>query len=139
MLQNAQNNSNQDGQKFAKMMSEREGRHAYRQAMQELATRLQGNVVFPGDPDYESARGVWNGVADRHPALIVRPTNVADVITAVNFARVQGVEVAVRSGGHSMAGYGTIDNGMVIDFSHMKAITIDPERRIARLEPGLTR
>lgn len=138
MSQNPQNNPKQDGQMFVKTMSEREGQRTYRQAMQELATRLQGNVVFPGDPDYESARGVWNGVADRHPALIVHPINVAGVITAVNFAREQGVEVAVRSGGHSMAGYGTIDNGMVIDLSHMKAITIDPERRIARLEPGLT-
>ncbi len=69
MLQNAQNKSNQDGQMFVKTMSERERRHAYRQAMQELATHLHGNVVFPGDPDYETARGVWNGVADRHPAL----------------------------------------------------------------------
>ncbi len=138
MLQNAQNKSNQDRPMFVKTMSERERQRAYHQAMQELATRFHGSVVFPGDPDYESARGVWNGMADRHPALIVRPVNVADVITAVNFAREQGVEVAVRSGGHSMAGYSTIDIGMVIDFSHMKAITIDPERRIARLEPGLT-
>jgi FAD/FMN-containing dehydrogenase len=138
MLQNAQNNSNQDRQMFAKKMPEKEGQRAYRQAMQELATRLQGELIFPGDPDYESARGVWNGAADRHPALIVRPINVADVITAVNFAREQNLEVAVRSGGHSMPGYSTIDNGMVMDLSNMKSITFDPERRIARIEPGLT-
>ncbi len=94
---------------FAKTMSEREGQRAYRQARQELATRLQGELVFPGDPDYESARGVWNGAADRHPALIVRPINVADVIMAVNFAREQGIEMAVRSGGHSVPGYSTIE------------------------------
>lgn len=138
MLQNAQNDSNQDRHLFGKTMSGMEGQRAYRQAMQELAESMQGELVFPGDSDYESARGVWNGAADRHPALIVRPINVADVITAVNFAREQGVEVAVRSGGHSMSGYSTIDNGMVIDLSNMKSITFDPERRIARLEPGLT-
>ena len=69
--------------------------------MQELANSLQGELVLPDTPGYESARGVWNGTADRHPALIVRPVNVADVITAVTFAREQDIEVSVRSGGHS--------------------------------------
>ncbi len=138
MLQNAQNNSNQDKKMFAKTMSEREGQRAFRQAIQELASRFHGEILFPGDPDYDSARVVWNGVGNRHPAMIARPTGVDDVISAVDFAREQGVEVAVRSGGHSMPGYSTIDNGMVIDLSNMKSITVDPERRIARLEPGLT-
>ena len=106
--------------------------------MQELTAHLQGNLVFPGDSDYESARGIWNGAADCHPAMIVHPVNVADVITAVNFAREQGMEVAVRSGGHSIPGYSTIDNGMVMDLSRMKSITFDQERRFARIEPGLT-
>jgi FAD/FMN-containing dehydrogenase len=140
VLQNAQNSSrkNQDIRMVAKTMSEQEAQRAYRQSMQELAASLHGELVLPDTPDYESARGVWNGAADRHPALIVRPVNVADVITAINFAREQDLEVSVRSGGHSLAGYGTNDGGLVIDLSLMKAITVDPERRIARIEPGLT-
>src|SRR5216684_6683162 len=140
MLQNAQNSSrkNQDIRMFAKTMSEQEAQRAYRQSMQELVASLHGELVLPDTPDYESARGVWNGAADRHPALIVRPVNAADVITAINFAREQDIEVSVRSGGHSLAGYGTNDGGLVIDLSLMKAITVDPERRIARIEPGLT-
>ncbi len=140
MSQNTQNSSrkNQDIRMVAKTMSEKEAQRAYRQSMQELAASLHGELVLPDTPDYESARGVWNGAADRHPALIVRPVNVADVITAINFAREQHMEVSVRSGGHSLAGYGTNDGGLVIDLSLMKAITVDPERRIARIEPGLT-
>ena len=125
MSQNAQNISfkDQNRQMVAKMMSERDAQRLYQQAMQELTAHLQGNLVFPGDSDYESARGIWNGAADCHPAMIVHPVNVADVITAVNFAREQGMEVAVRSGGHSIPGYSTIDNGMVMDLSRMKSIT----------------
>ncbi len=116
----------------------REGRLAYRQAVQALATRLQGELVLPGDPDYEPARAVWNSAVDLHPALIVRCAGAADVIEAVNFAREQGMTVSVRSGSHSFAGYSTNDGGMVIDLSRMKSITIDPMQRIARIEPGLT-
>jgi FAD/FMN-containing dehydrogenase len=99
---------------------------------------LQGELVLPGDDDYEAARSVWNGAYDRHPALIVRCLDAADVITAVTFAREHHLLVSVRSGGHSMVGYGTNDGGMVIDLSRMKAITIDPLQRTARIEPGLT-
>ena len=103
-----------------------------------LQTLLHGQLILPGDEAYESARGVWNATADRHPALIIRPQSVADVITAVTFARGQQMEVSVRSGGHNMAGYGTNDAGLVIGLSRMKALTVDPQRRIARIEPGLT-
>ena len=140
MSQHTQNSSrkNQDIHMFAKTMSEKEAQRAYRQSMQELAASLQGEMVLPDTPGYESARGVWNGTADHHPTLIVRPVNVADVIAAITFAREQHMEVSVRSGGHSIAGYGTNDGGLVIDLSLMKAITVDPEQRIARIEPGLT-
>jgi FAD/FMN-containing dehydrogenase len=106
--------------------------------MTNLQTLLRGQLILPGDEAYERARGVWNAAADRHPALIIRPLDVADVITAVTFAHEQQMQVSVRSGGHNMAGYGTNDGGLVIDLSLMKAITVDPERRIARIEPGLT-
>jgi len=140
MLQHTQNSSrkNQNLLMFANTMSEKVAQRAYQGFMQELAASLQGELVLPDTPDYESTRGVWNGTTDRHPALIVRPVDVADVITAITFAREQGLEVSVRSGGHSMAGYGTNDGGLVIDLSLMKSITIDHERRIARIEPGLT-
>jgi FAD/FMN-containing dehydrogenase len=103
-----------------------------------LALRLRGELILPEDPGYEAARGVWNGTADRHPAMIARCADVDDVVLAVKFAREQALAVSVRSGGHSMAGYGTNDGGLVIDLSLMKAITVDPERSLARIEPGLT-
>jgi hypothetical protein len=103
-----------------------------------LASRLQGELLLPGDDEYATARTVWNGAIDRYPALIVRCRTVDDVMTAVTFAREHHMVLSVRSGGHSFAGFGTNDGGMVIDLSRMKAITIDPVRRTARLEPGLT-
>ena len=132
----AQNNDseNQDGQ----MMSAMESQSSYQQALPALAVRLRGELILPGDRDYESARGVWNGKADCHPALIVRCADVDDVIESVNFAREQGLVISVRSGGHSPAGYSTNDGGMVIDLSDMNAITVGPERRVARIEAGLT-
>src|SRR5258708_2234829 len=112
--------------------------HASEQATRVLASRLRGELLLPGNPDYEVARGVWNGAFDRHPALIVRCAGVEDVIAAVHFAREQALPLSVRSGGHSVAGYSTNEGGMVLDLSRMKAIRIDPEQRTARLEPGLT-
>jgi hypothetical protein len=99
-----------------------------------LASRLQGELLLPGNDDYEAVRTVWNAAFDRHPALIVRCLTVADVMTAVTFAREHHLVVSVRSGGHSPAGFGTNDGGMVIDLSRMKGITIDPAQRTARLE-----
>jgi FAD/FMN-containing dehydrogenase len=111
---------------------------AEEQATRALASRLRGELHLPENPDYEAARGVWNGAFDRHPALIVRCAGVEDVIAAVHFAREQALPLSVRSGGHSVAGYGTNEGGMVLDLSCMKAIRIDPERCTARIEPGLT-
>jgi FAD/FMN-containing dehydrogenase len=103
-----------------------------------LRARLSGTLISRHDGDYDNARKVWNGMIDKYPALIVRCVDAIDVIAAVTFAREQGMTVAVRSGGHSLAGHSTIDGGMLIDLSPMKAITIDRIRRIARIEPGLT-
>ncbi len=127
-----------DGRMHTETITEQTGQRVYWQALQGLATRLQGVLLLPGDPDFEAARIVWNGAANRHPALIVQCVNAGDVIAAITFAREHDLPVSVRSGGHSMAGYGTNDGGMVIDLSHMKALTIDPTRLIARIEPGLT-
>jgi FAD/FMN-containing dehydrogenase len=100
--------------------------------------RWRGEVVRPGDDEYDQARRVWNPIVDRRPALIVRPREVADVIEAVDFARTDGVPLAVRGGGHSPAGYGTVDGGLVVDLSGMKRLEVDPKRRVAWAEAGLT-
>jgi FAD binding domain/Berberine and berberine like len=106
--------------------------------LQDFKASMHGNVIAQGDGGYDNARRVWNGSIDRHPALIAYCANVSDVIAAVQFARSQNLPVAVRGGGHDVAGHGVCDDGLVIDLSQMKGIQIDPEQRIARAEPGLT-
>ncbi len=107
-------------------------------AIPELRAALLGEVVAPGDPEYESARLVVNAAVDRRPALIVRPADSADVALAVSLARTEGLELAVRGGGHSFAGHGTTDGGLVLDMSKMRALHVDPQRRIAWAQAGLT-
>jgi hypothetical protein len=104
----------------------------------ELEASLRGQVIRPGDPDYDQARAVWNAVHDKHPALIIRCAGTADVIKAVGFARSQGLLVAVRGGSHSIAGFSTVDGGVVIDLSSMTAVTVDPQRRRAVAQGGAT-
>jgi FAD binding domain/Berberine and berberine like len=105
-------------------------------AVDELATRLRGELIGAGDEDYEQHRRVWNGSINRHPALIVRCSGVADVRSAVRFARMHGLLVAVRGGGHSFPGFSVCDGGMVIDLSLMKGIQIDREAQTARVQSG---
>jgi FAD/FMN-containing dehydrogenase len=97
----------------------------------------RGAVIAPGEAGYEEGRRVWNAGIDKRPALIARPRSAADVMAAVNFARAAGLSIAVRGGAHSVAGRGTCDDGMVIDFADMKAIRVDVSKRTARAEPGL--
>ncbi|MFL5859910.1 MAG: FAD-binding oxidoreductase [Solirubrobacteraceae bacterium] len=104
----------------------------------ELRATLRGEVVAPDDPEYESARLVVNAAVDRRPALIVRAADPGDVARAVSLARTQGLELAVRGGGHSFAGHGTTDGGLLLDMSDMRALHIDPQRRIAWAQAGLT-
>ena len=120
------------------MISQIERQQRYEQAVFTLATRLRGKLILPEEADFDAARQVWNGTYDCRPALIVRCADVDDVIASVIFAREQEMDVSVRSGGHSMVGYGTNDGGLIIDLSNMKAFSVDPEQRIAYLEPGLT-
>jgi FAD/FMN-containing dehydrogenase len=129
---------NQNRRIVSETTAAHEVQRASGQAIWRLVVRLRGELILPGDPGYEAARGVWNGAADRRPAMIARCADVEDVVIAVKFAREQALAVSVRSGGHSMAGYGTNDGGLVIDLSGMKAISIDSARHFARLEPGLT-
>ena len=99
---------------------------------------LRGEVLRSGDADYEAARRVWNGMIDRRPSLIARCAGTADVIQAVNFAQANDLAVAVRGGGHSVAGHGVCDGGLMIDLSRLKGIRVDPARRTVRAEPGVT-
>jgi len=98
--------------------------------------RFKGQLVGPDDPDYDQARVVWNAMADRRPALIARCTTADDVIAAVRFAHDQDLVIAVRGGGHSVAGFSTCDGGLVIDLSRMRGVAIDPKRRVANVEGG---
>src|SRR5688572_8950328 len=103
-----------------------------------LADGLRGRVIEPGHPDYDEARTVFNAAVDRRPAAIVKVANADDVARVIAHARERGLELAVRSGGHSGAGHGVTDGGIVLDLSEMRAIEIDPERRTAWAETGLT-
>src|SRR5437868_9158083 len=106
--------------------------------VQDLRSRMRGDLIQPGDPGYEPARRVYNAMIDQHPALITHCADVADVISAVNFARQHQLTLAVRGGGHNGAGLGTCDGGLVIDLSRMKGIRVDPAARTVRVEGGCT-
>jgi FAD/FMN-containing dehydrogenase len=99
---------------------------------------LRGKLFRPNDEGYDEARRVWNGMIDRRPVAIVRCAGVADVIAAVNFAREQGLPVAIRGGSHNVTGNAVCDGGVVIDLSNMKGIRVDPEKRTVRAEGGCT-
>jgi FAD/FMN-containing dehydrogenase len=103
-----------------------------------LRAALPGRVVLPGESDYDRARRVWNGMVDRKPAAIVYCTSAGDVARSLECARARGLPLAVRAGGHNIAGSSVRDGGLVIDLSRMKAIRVDAERAIALAQAGLT-
>jgi FAD/FMN-containing dehydrogenase len=105
-------------------------------ALDAFRDAFAGEVILPRDPGYDAARVVWNGMVDRRPALVVRPTSTADVVSAVRFARGQDLLVAVRGGGHSISGLSTCDGGIVIDLSRLRGAEVDPATRIARVNGG---
>jgi hypothetical protein len=108
------------------------------EAYRNLSAKLRGSVITPGNDEYEVARRVYNGMIDRRPDAIVRCADVADVTTAVNFARNEDVAVAVRGGGHNGAGLGVCDRGLVIDLSSMKGVLVDPATNTIRAGAGCT-
>ena len=107
-------------------------------AAQRFEARLQGEVLRPGDINYEATRRVFNAMIDRRPALIVRCAGAADVVAGVEFAQEHSIPLSVRGGGHSVAGTAVCEGGLMLDLSQMKGIQIDPSRRIAQVQPGLT-
>src|SRR4029450_9463932 len=104
---------------------------------QELRDALRGELLQPGDEQYDEAKRLWNGAHDgSEPAMVARCTGAADVIAALGFARANDLEVAVRGGGHSVAGLSTSDGGMVIDLSPIRNVRVDPDARVAYVGPG---
>jgi FAD/FMN-containing dehydrogenase len=100
------------------------------------ATGFRGQVLHPGEPGYDEARTVINSMVDRRPALVVRPTGAADVIEAVNAGRTTGLPVAVKCGGHQVAGMAVADGGVLVDLSSLKGVVVDPVQRRARVNAG---
>ena len=105
-------------------------------AFDELGGSFRGELLLPTSPGYDTARRIWNGAIDRHPACIARCTGVADVVAAVRFARDHDLEIAVRGGGHNVAGTAVCDDGVVIDLSAMRAVWVDPAGRTAWVQGG---
>src|SRR5512139_3622212 len=106
--------------------------------IESLKAGLRGPLLFPGDDGYDTARTVWNAMIDRRPALAVHCTGVNDIKLAVDFARAHGLMPSVKGGGHNIAGNAVCDGGLLIDLSGMRSVRIDPEARIAHVEPGAT-
>lgn len=102
-----------------------------------IPERFKGQVIYPGDAEYDSARKVWNGMIDKYPAAVVRPADEGDVIAAVDFARDHQLPLSVRGGGHNVAGHATNNGGIVIDLSSMKKIEVDPVNRTVRAQGGV--
>jgi len=106
--------------------------------LSDLRGQVRGEVVVPGDADYEDARLVHNGMIDRRPAVVVRVANAGDVMATVNYARENGLQLSIRGGAHSGPGFGTNDGGVVVDFSRMRGVRVDPSAKTARAEGGVT-
>src|ERR1700750_1008328 len=100
--------------------------------------QLRGTLIQQGDSAYDEARKVYNAMIDKRPRLIARVADVADVIASVNFARENGLLLAVRGGGHNGGGLGTCDDGFVIDLSRLRGIRVDPKAHTVRAEGGCT-
>ena len=103
-----------------------------------FATDLRGPLIQPGEAEYDAARKLYNAMIDRRPRLIARCVDAADVLSAVRFGRASGLPIAVRGGGHNGAGFGGVDDGLVIDLSLMRGVRVDPTNRTVRVGGGCT-
>ena len=106
--------------------------------LEELRARVQGQTIAVGDAAYDAARKVYNGMIDLRPRAIVRCADAADVMACVDFARENGLELSVRGGAHSVPGFGTNDDGLVIDLAPINGVRVDPSTRTVRAEGGCT-
>jgi FAD/FMN-containing dehydrogenase len=110
----------------------------YTEALSNLSTLLRGSLILPDDPEYDKARAVYNAMHDLKPAMIVRAKDVADVVASVNFAREQGMLLAVRGGGHSIPGFGSCDGGLVLDLGGMNSVLVNTSDNTVLAEGGCT-
>ncbi|VXC42454.1 FAD/FMN-containing dehydrogenase [Arthrobacter sp. 9AX] len=108
------------------------------QHLDQLRGRLQGSLIEPQDPSYEEARAVWNGMINLHPRAIARAGSASDIDVVLDTARQTGIALAVRGGGHNIAGHGTVDGGLVLDLGALRNVRVDAERREVAVEPGAT-
>jgi FAD/FMN-containing dehydrogenase len=106
-------------------------------ALAELREGFRGEILDPGTPEFDEARTTFNSMFERHPAVVLRPAGTADVIRAIGLARLSGLPLAIRGGGHSVAGFSSCDDGIVVDMRGMKGVRVDPQRRTARAQAGL--
>ena len=109
-----------------------------KEAIKQLKSKVRGEVLLPSDPGYDEARTIWNAMIDRRPGVIVRCAGAQDVVQAVRSAREHGLTLAVRGGGHNIAGNAVCDDGLMIDLTPMKSVRVDRARRTARMGPGVT-
>src|ERR1700704_5899448 len=120
------------------MLKSRTGASVDKVAIEAFRRGFCGRALLPGDAGYDTARRVWNASIDKHPGLIARCLGTADIAQAVKFARANDLLVAVRSGGHNVAGRALCDDGVVIDLSAMKGIFVVPQLRTLRVQAGAT-
>jgi FAD/FMN-containing dehydrogenase len=109
-----------------------------RQDVESMSENLLGDLVRPGDEAYDEARTIYNAMIDKEPSLIARCEDVADVIAAVDFARDNSLDLAIKGGGHNGAGLAMVDDGAVIDLSPMNGVHVDPQTRTVRVQGGCT-
>jgi FAD/FMN-containing dehydrogenase len=107
-------------------------------AIKALAEAVRGRVITPSDSDYDDARAVYNAMHDRKPRAVIQCVDSADVMAAVTVGRDGGLDLAIRGGGHSVPGFGTVDDGLVIDLLRMNSVRVDPLKKIARVGGGAT-
>ncbi|MBE0551920.1 MAG: FAD-dependent oxidoreductase, partial [Ignavibacterium sp.] len=103
-----------------------------------LTNEFRGQIIQPKDSNYDETRKIWNAMIDCKPALIVQVANAEDVISAIKFARTNKLDITVRGAGHNIAGNSICNDGLMIDFSNMKKVTVDSNKKIAFVEPGAT-
>ncbi len=106
-------------------------------ALAELRAGLRGAALLPDEPGYDDSRTIWNAMIDRRPGLILRCAGAADVLQGVRLARAHGLLLAIRGGGHNIAGSAVCEGGLMLDLTPMKSVHVDPARQTARVEPGV--